>query len=70
MRGLKIAGDAFKTTLNLLANACDGAPFPLKAMPQTILLVIKQFEVPLFTSDVLGLTGYSAGRAKRTSTGE
>jgi hypothetical protein len=42
---LRATSEGVKTTLNLLANACDGAKFPLKAVPQTVLLVIQHIEV-------------------------
>jgi hypothetical protein len=63
--GLKVANDAFKTTLNLMANACDGVPFPLKAVPQTVLLVIKHIEVSFEVNIVLNLTEYLVERTKR-----
>jgi hypothetical protein len=53
---LQATGEAIKTTLSLVANACDGAIFPLKAVPQTVLLVIKHVEVRLSEHDLLNIT--------------
>jgi hypothetical protein len=44
---LQATGEAVKTTLNLIASVCDGGLYPLKAIPQTVLLLVKHVEVRL-----------------------
>ena len=37
--------DGLKITLGTMANMTDGLPWPIKAVPQTVLFVLKLFEV-------------------------
>ena len=42
---LDAAYDGLKTTLNVMVNITDGLDWPLKAVPQTFLYILKLFEV-------------------------
>ena len=36
-----------KATLEIMVNMTDGLPWPLKAVPQTVLYILQRFEVCL-----------------------
>jgi len=36
-----------KATLDIMVNMTDGLPWPLKAVPQTVLYILQRFEVCL-----------------------
>jgi hypothetical protein len=56
---------AFKSALLAMANICEGLPWPLKALPQTILQLLKHAEVSDHISEGIYLTADKNVRASQ-----
>ena len=42
---MDVAYDGLKSTLEVMVNITDGLPWPLKAVPQTFIYILRLFEV-------------------------